>query len=360
MKFISAATARDSTTTTTCTSRGRCYTTTTTTINSRSANIVEWSKGVLEAIRISCVGYPTKRTFLEFVDRFGKILAPDFMNGSDEKAVCAAIYDRMSLKGYQTKVFLRAGQMAELDAWRTKVLSNAAKLIQRQIPYLARKLYQSMRRENATIRIQKKTRSYIARKSYTELWLSARIMQIGLRAMVARNAYRHIRRSKAITLIQTQWRLYKEHSSYKLQKKATVVLQSLRRGRLGRKELRKLRMAARETGALKEVKDKLEKKVEELTWRLEVEKRMRTISTGYCYNPKIRRVCLSLCIWIDLEEAKGQEIAKLQSALQEMQEKLDEAHEAMTKEIKGARIAIEQAPGFSGGELHTRVVDNSQ
>ncbi|WOL00831.1 myosin-12 [Canna indica] len=51
-------------------------------------------------------------------------------------------------------------------------------------------------------------------------------------------------------------------------------------------------MAARETGALKEAKDKLEKKVEELTWRLElVEKRMR----------------------IDLEEAKGQEIAKLQS-----------------------------------------------
>ncbi|WOK94247.1 hypothetical protein Cni_G02949 [Canna indica] len=35
-------------------------------------------------------------------------------------------------------------------------------------------------------------------------------------------------------------------------------------------------MAARETGALKEAKDKLEKKVEELTWRLElVEKRMR-------------------------------------------------------------------------------------
>ncbi|WOK97664.1 myosin-12-like isoform X1 [Canna indica] len=106
------------------------------------------------------------------------------------------------------------------------------------------------------------------------------------------------------------------------QNKATVVLQSLWRGRLGRKELRKLRMAAREIGALKEAKDKPKKKVEELTWRLEVEKRMR----------------------IDHEEAKGQEIAKLQSALQEMQEKLDEANEAMNKEIEGARIAIEQAP----------------
>jgi len=33
--------------------------------------------------------------------------------------------------------------------------------------------------------------------------------------------------------------------------------------------------AARETGALKEAKDKLEKRVEELTWRLDVEKHMR-------------------------------------------------------------------------------------
>jgi hypothetical protein len=36
--------------------------------------------------------------------------------------------------------------------------------------------------------------------------------------------------------------------------------------------------AARETGALKEAKDKLEKRVEELTWRLGLEKRLRVPS----------------------------------------------------------------------------------
>ena len=36
--------------------------------------------------------------------------------------------------------------------------------------------------------------------------------------------------------------------------------------------------AARETGALKEAKDKLEKRVEELTWRLQIEKRLRVTS----------------------------------------------------------------------------------
>jgi len=33
--------------------------------------------------------------------------------------------------------------------------------------------------------------------------------------------------------------------------------------------------AARDTGALREAKDKLEKHVEELTWRLQLEKRLR-------------------------------------------------------------------------------------
>jgi len=37
-------------------------------------------QGVLEAIRISCAGYPTKRTFEEFLDRFG-MLAPDVLDG---------------------------------------------------------------------------------------------------------------------------------------------------------------------------------------------------------------------------------------------------------------------------------------
>lgn len=46
----------------------------------------------------------------------------------------------------KTKVFLRAGQMAELDARRAEVLGNAAKIIQRQIrTYISRKEFVSLR-----------------------------------------------------------------------------------------------------------------------------------------------------------------------------------------------------------------------
>ncbi|WZZ79780.1 hypothetical protein YC2023_100352 [Brassica napus] len=112
--------------------------------------------GVLEAIRISCAGYPTRKPFFEFVNRFG-LLCPSALEGSyDEKVVCKKILDSMGLKGYQigkTKIFLRAGQMAELDARRTEVLSGAAKKIQRRTrTHQAQKRFTVLRK--ATISLQ--------------------------------------------------------------------------------------------------------------------------------------------------------------------------------------------------------------
>ncbi|GKE43384.1 myosin-12-like protein isoform X1, partial [Tanacetum coccineum] len=101
--------------------------------------------GVLEAIRISCAGYQTEKTFSEFPGTY------------DQKLACVAICDRFGLEGYQigkNKVFLRAGQMAELDARRTEVLTTAARRIQRQIKtYLERKDFIILKR--VTINVQK-------------------------------------------------------------------------------------------------------------------------------------------------------------------------------------------------------------
>ncbi|KAH9665080.1 Myosin-17 [Citrus sinensis] len=275
--------------------------------------------GVLEAIRISCAGYPTRRTFYEFVNRFG-ILAPEVLEGKssctcpllhsyDDQVACQMILDKKGLKGYQigkTKVFLRAGQMAELDARRAEVLGNAARKIQRQTRTyiarkefillrnaavilqsflrgeMARKLYEQLRREAAALKIQTNFRAYVAQRSYLTVRSSAMILQTGLRAMVARNEFRLRKRTKAAIIAQ----------------------------------------AARETGALQEAKNKLEKRVEELTWRLQIEKRLRT----------------------DLEEAKSQEIAKLQEALHAMQLRVDDANSLVIKEREAAQKAIKEAP----------------
>ncbi|GKV13946.1 hypothetical protein SLEP1_g24902 [Rubroshorea leprosula] len=316
-----------------------------------NANIIQQLRcgGVLEAIRISCAGYPTRRTFYEFLHRFG-VLAPEVLDGNyDDKVACQMILDKMGLKGYQigkAKVFLRAGQMAELDARRAEVLGNAARTIQRQIrTYIARKeflafrkaaivlqshwrgilackLYEQLRREAAALKIQTNFRLYIARESYLTLRLSAITLQTGLRAMTARNEFRFRKQTKAAIIVQAYLRCHIAYSYYKSLQKAAIITQCDWRRRVARRELRKLKMAARETGALKEAKDKLEKRVEELTWRLQLEKRLRT----------------------DLEEEKAQEIAKLQDALHAMQMQVEEANARVIKEQEAARKAIEEAP----------------
>ncbi|GKC27336.1 myosin 2, partial [Tanacetum coccineum] len=109
---------------------------------------------------------------------------------------------------------------------------------------------------------------------------------------------------------------------YKKAKKAAVTIQCAWRGKVARKELKKLKMAARETGALQAAKNKLEKQVEELTWRLQLEKRMRA----------------------DLEEAKTQENTKLQTALQDMQLQFKETKDLLLKERETVKKVVESVP----------------
>ncbi|KAE8667135.1 Myosin-12 [Hibiscus syriacus] len=371
------------------------------------------NSNVIQQLRcgVSCAGYPTRRTFYDFLNRFG-LLAPDVLEGNfDDKVACQMILDKKGLKGYQIgkkKIFLRAGQMAELDARRAEVLGNAARTIQRQIrtyiarkefilfreaaislqsylrgvflnsikarlgrlgarrsqalkmapawdevrrdtrgarlwalgvgrssfaPFgfflkiligsnMARKIYDELRRESGALNVQKNFRRHIDRKSFLTMRKSAITLQTGLRSMIARNEFRFRKQTKAATIIQAHWRCYQAYSYYKSLQKAVLISQCGWRCRVARRELRNLKMSARETGVLKAAKDKLEKRVEELTWRLQLEKRLRT----------------------DLEEAKSQEIAKLQHTLHEMQLQVEEAKSMAIKEREAARKAIEEAP----------------
>uniref|UniRef100_A0A1J3HQP4 Myosin-6 n=1 Tax=Noccaea caerulescens TaxID=107243 RepID=A0A1J3HQP4_NOCCA len=305
--------------------------------------------GVMEAIRISCAGYPTRKHFDEFLDRFG-ILAPEVLvKNSDDPAACKKLLAKVGLEGYQigkTKVFLRAGQMADLDTRRTEVLGRSASIIQRKVRsylakktfillrnsakqiqsvcrgYLARSVYEGMRREAAALKIQRDLRMFLARKAYTELFSASVSVQAGMRGMVARNELCLRRQTKAAIIIQTRSRGYLARLHYRKLKKAAITTQCAWRSKIARGELRKLKMAARETGALQEAKNKLEKQVEELTWRLQLEKRIRT----------------------DLEEAKKQESAKAQSSLEELELRCRETEALLIKEREAAKKVAEIAP----------------
>ncbi|KAL2978306.1 hypothetical protein AAZX31_13G112200 [Glycine max] len=305
--------------------------------------------GVMEAIRISCAGYPTRKTFDEFADRFG-LLAPEALDGSsDEVTACKRILEKVGLKGYQigkTKVFLRAGQMADLDTRRSEVLGKSASIIQRKVRtylarrsfvlihlsaiqiqaacrgQLARQVYEGLQREASSVKIQRYLRMHVARKAYKELCSSAVSIQTGMRGMAARTELRFRKQTRAAIVIQSHCRKYLAQHHFTNLKKAAIATQCAWRGKVARRELRQLKMAARETGALQAAKNKLEKQVEDLTLRLQLEKRLR----------------------IDIEESKTQENEKLQSALQAMQLQFKETKLLLKKEREAAKREAERAP----------------
>ncbi|KAG5240727.1 myosin [Salix suchowensis] len=305
--------------------------------------------GVMEAIRISCAGYPTRKTFDEFVRRFA-ILAPDVLHGGcDKVSACKMLLEKVNVKGYQigkTKVFLRAGQMAELDAHRSEVLGRSASIIQMKVrsyfcrksfillrqsaihiqtlcrAEVARNRFECLRRETACLKIQKYSRRYLASKAYNNLCFSAVSIQSCMRGMAARNELRFRKQMRAVIVIQSQCRKHLAQLHYLRLKQAAIATQCAWRGRVARKELRKLKMAAKETGALQAAKSKLEKEVEELTWRLQLEKRIRA----------------------DLEESKTQENAKLRTALQEIQLEFQESKALLIEEREAIKKAAEQTP----------------
>ncbi|KNA05554.1 hypothetical protein SOVF_189230 [Spinacia oleracea] len=291
--------------------------------------------GVLEAVRISLAGYPTRRTYAEFVDRFG-LLVPEYIDGSyDEKTITLKILQKLKLENFQlgkSKVFLRAGQIGVLDARRTEVLDSAARHVQGRFKMyiarrdfistraaalsvqaycrgcLARRMYAEKRETLAAIFLQKYVRGWLSRIAYLQLYSSAIVIQSCIRGFSDRQRFLFGKEYRAATLIQAHWRMFKVQSAFCQHQKSIVFVQSLWRRRMARRILKRLKQEANEAGALRMAKTKLEKQLEDLTLRLHLEKRLRVSveETKVAEITKRQRIIDALNV--ELKEAKSHTI----------------------------------------------------
>ncbi|KAK9081486.1 hypothetical protein Syun_030810 [Stephania yunnanensis] len=303
--------------------------------------------GVLEAVRISLAGYPTRRTYSEFVDRFG-LLVPELMDRSyDDKALTEGILKKLKLENFQlgkAKVFLRAGQIAVLDSRRAEVLDTAAKIIQnRWRTYnacksfssmrkaaiflqslcrgcVARNVFVSKRRTAAAILIQKHARRWLFQCSYLQLYSAVSIIQASIKSFLIRKRFLYEKKDRAALMIQARWRIFKVRSAFKHYLRSVVAVQCLWRQKLAKREFRKLKREANEAGALRLAKTKLEKQLEDLTWRLHLEKRLR----------------------VNNDETKSAEISKLQNSLEILNSKLDTTKMVSASECKRSSLLQSQ------------------
>lgn len=252
--------------------------------------------GVLEAVRISCAGFPSKRPYPDFVDHFW-MLAPDLIKSDlDDREVSRRIITKAGISGFQlgeTKVFLRAGQMAQLDKLRTDHMNGGAIVIQKHVrgflarryfaqrrkavvllqaavrAYFARMQLKGMREQRGALIIQRYWRGYTARSSYRKAYRLILQLQSMWRGRTARHRFEHMRRLHAAVSIQTAFREYRARRRYNDTRHAALVMQCIFRCKAAKRELRNLRADARESTKLLEDKKALETKVKELHGTLE-------------------------------------------------------------------------------------------
>ncbi|XP_023188461.1 unconventional myosin-Va isoform X4 [Xiphophorus maculatus] len=253
--------------------------------------------GVLETIRISAAGFPSRWTYQEFFSRY-RVLMKQKDVLPDKKLTCKNVLEKLvqDQDKYQfgkTKIFFRAGQVAYLEKLRADKLRAACIRIQKTIRcWLARKKY--LRQRSAAITIQRFTRGYqarclakfmrrtqaatiiqkyqrmcVERKRFRQKQAAALAMQTILRAYMARQKYQALLREHKAVIIQKHVRGWLARCWYKHCLEAIVYLQCCIRRMRAKRELKKLKIEARSVEHFKKLNKGMENKIMQLQRKID-------------------------------------------------------------------------------------------
>ena len=254
--------------------------------------------GVLETVRISCAGYPTRWTYEEFALRY-YMLVPSAQWTSEIRKMADTILKKALGSGskagvdkYQlglTKIFFRAGMLAFLENLRTSRLNECAVMIQKNLKckyyrrkylearnsvmlfeslargYTARIRAEEVRNIKSATSIQRVWRGQKERKRYNLIRNNVILVQAATKGFLCRRNISETRLGNAARTIQRSWRARSQMKSWRQYRRKIVIMQSLWRGKKARRGYKKVREEARD---LKQISYKLENKVVELTQSL--------------------------------------------------------------------------------------------
>ncbi|KAK1888111.1 Unconventional myosin-Va [Dissostichus eleginoides] len=252
--------------------------------------------GILETIRISAAGFPSRWTYQEFFSRY-RVLMKQKDVLSDRKQTCRNLLEKLitDQEKYQfgkNKIFFRAGQVAYLEKLRFDKLRNACVRIQKTIRcWLARKKYLRMkqsaltiqrhvrghqarcyvkflRRTRAAVVIQRNVRMWATRRSYQQQRSAAIAIQCILRAYMARKQYFKLMYEQKAIIIQKWVKGWLVRRSYRRTLAAIVLLQSCVRRVRAKKELKKLKVEARSVERIKKLNSGMENKIMQLQHKI--------------------------------------------------------------------------------------------
>ncbi|XP_068247179.1 unconventional myosin-Va isoform X6 [Palaemon carinicauda] len=253
--------------------------------------------GVLETVRISAAGYPSRWTYNEFLCRYRVLCNSRDIQRNDVRVTCQKIISNMisdedKFKFGRTKIFFRAGQVAYMEKLRADRLCACGVMIQKNVRmFIHRKRYRTvrnaamtiqrytrglmsrrrvhhMRQTAAAIKIQACMRGWLKRVRYQRLKYTIIRLQSCARGNWARQRFEHMRRVRACIVIQKHVRKYLAVKHFRLAVKGFITLQGMVRCFLARRRLKKLKIEAKSIEHQKKLNKGLENKIISLQQKL--------------------------------------------------------------------------------------------
>ncbi|XP_050007566.1 unconventional myosin-Vb isoform X1 [Alexandromys fortis] len=338
--------------------------------------------GVLETIRISAAGYPSRWTYHDFFNRYRVLMKKRELANTDKKSICKSVLESLikdpdKFQFGRTKIFFRAGQVAYLEKLRADKFREATIMIQKTVRgwlqklkyhrlkaatltlqrfyrgHLARRLAEHLRRTRAAIVFQKQYRMQRARQAYRRVCRAVVIIQSFTRAMFVRRNYCQVLKEHKATIIQKYARGWMARRHFQRQRDAAIVIQCAFRRLKAKQELKALKIEARSAEHLKRLNVGMENKVVQLQRKIDDQnKEFKTLSEQLSvatstHAMEVEKLKRELAHYQQNQEADTS--LQLQEEVQSLRTELQRA--------QSERKVLEDAHSRENNELRKRVAD---
>ncbi|XP_041495055.1 unconventional myosin-Vb isoform X1 [Microtus oregoni] len=338
--------------------------------------------GVLETIRISAAGYPSRWTYHDFFNRYRVLMKKRELANTDKKSICKSVLESLikdpdKFQFGRTKIFFRAGQVAYLEKLRADKFREATIMIQKTVRgwlqklkyrrlkaatltlqrfyrgHLARRLAEHLRRTRAAIVFQKQYRMQRARQAYRRVCRAAVVIQSFTRAMFVRRNYCQVLKEHKATIIQKYARGWMARRHFQRQRDAAIVIQCAFRRLKAKQELKALKIEARSAEHLKRLNVGMENKVVQLQRKIDDQnKEFKTLSEQLSvatstHAMEVEKLKRELAHYQQNQEADTS--LQLQEEVQSLRTELQRA--------QSERKVLEDAHSRENNELRKRVAD---
>ncbi|KAM4807530.1 unconventional myosin-Vb isoform 2-T2 [Rhinophrynus dorsalis] len=315
--------------------------------------------GVLETIRISAAGYPSRWTYHDFFNRYRVLMKKKDISQGDKKVICKTLLERLikdpdKFQFGRTKIFFRAGQVAYLEKLRADKFRAATIMIQKTVRgwlqrvkyrrmksaaitiqrytrgHLARRLTQHLRRTKAAIIFQKQFRMIRVYRTFQKIRKATITIQSYTRGMYVRRAYRELLRQHKASIIQKHLRGWIARKHFAKFRSAAVVIQCYFRRMMARRELKQLKIEARTAEHFKKLSVGMENKVVQLQRKIDEQ------------NKEYKDLKEQL---VSVTTSHTTEVEKLQKELERQRQNQQDGNQlsSLQEEIESLRAELERA-----------------